>query len=280
MNALYTKLTLVNKALIKIGAKTITDLASTTEPNAVIMNKLYEQCRDEVAEEGPFSFFIQQVALVPLNPQAWVTGNLYIVGTYVLQGGAIYVCAIQHTSGVFATDLTAGDWVLQSGIAPLLLPLPTMNDGVQYAYAIPSDYVSLYMVNVPFAQIREQVVKTPFLATSTFCLLSDQAALVARYVYRNDDPATYSSKFYDALACKLALEACFKISEAAQYAAKMESDYNKALMSALSADSKNNSPDQGIANEWFIARLAGSGVVTGLPNGNIGFFPDPFNPDF
>lgn len=280
MDATASKLKLVNKALIKIGAKVITSLTSTTDPNSLIMNAIYDQCREEALEEYPWSFAIQQVPLVPLNPAAWVTSNLYLVGQYVLQSSLIYVCAIQHTSGTFATDLAAGDWVLQVGVAPLLTPIPTMNDGIQYVYQLPTDYLSLYLLNIPFAQVREQILKLPYLATQTFCLLSDQIGLVVRYIYNNDDPTTYSAKFYDTLACKLALEACFKISEAAQYAAKMEADYSKALISAMSADSKNNSPDQAIANEWFIARLAGSGVVSGLPNGNIGFFPDPYNPSF
>lgn len=280
MDATASKLKLVNKALIKIGAKTITNLTSTTDPNSLIMNALYDQCREEVLEEYPWSFAIQQVPLVPLNPSAWITSNLYLVGQYVLQSNLIYVCAIQHTSVVFATDLAAGKWVLQSGVAPLLTPIPAMNDGIQYVYQLPSDWLSLYLLNVPCAQIREQILKAPYLAVSTFCLLSDTIGLIVRYVFNNDDPTTYSAKFYDTLACKLAYEACFKISEAAQYSAKMESDYAKALISAMAADSKNNSPDQAIANEWFIARLAGSGVVSGLPNGNIGFFPNPYEPGF
>lgn len=280
MSATTEKLALVNKALIKIGAKTITDLSSTTEPNAVIMNALYPQCLNELQEEYPWTFCTSTFVPIPLNPPAWVTATQYNVGMFVAQSNLIYVCAIANTSGTFATDLTAGDWVLQAGYVPLLTALPIMNDGITLAYAIPTDFRMLYMLNIPSAQYRIEELRPPIVTTQTIALLSDTPGLVMRYGFTNDDPTTYSAKFYEALACKLAYEACFKISEAAQYAAKLEGDANRALLSAISVDSKNNAPDQPIANEWFVARLAGSGVVTGLPNGNIGFFPDPYNPNF
>ena len=48
-------------------------------------------------------------------PVAWVTAHAYVVGppaSCVTQGGSCYVCAIAHTSGTFATDLSAGKWVM------------------------------------------------------------------------------------------------------------------------------------------------------------------------
>jgi hypothetical protein len=41
----------------------------------------------------------------------WVTSTAYVVGDRVIYSGAIYVCQIAHTSGTFATDLSASDWV-------------------------------------------------------------------------------------------------------------------------------------------------------------------------
>lgn len=49
---------------------------------------------------------------------AWATGLTYNFGDVVTDGangnntGNFYMCAIQNTSGVWATDLAAGDWVL------------------------------------------------------------------------------------------------------------------------------------------------------------------------
>lgn len=40
----------------------------------------------------------------------WVTGTAYPYGQLVTNSGTTYVCATAHTSGTFATDLTAGKW--------------------------------------------------------------------------------------------------------------------------------------------------------------------------
>lgn len=54
--------------------------------------------------------------VVVSSAPAWLTLTAYVVGNYVTQTGNIYYCAIAHTSGVFATDLAAGKWVLQTAL--------------------------------------------------------------------------------------------------------------------------------------------------------------------
>ncbi|MGY4428479.1 hypothetical protein ACVWWO_000956 [Bradyrhizobium sp. F1.13.1] len=55
----------------------------------------------------------------------WVTGVLYSVGTAVLQLGALYRCAVAHTAGTFAADLSAGKWTFVIALPGASLPLPT-----------------------------------------------------------------------------------------------------------------------------------------------------------
>jgi hypothetical protein len=43
---------------------------------------------------------------------AWLTATAYALKDYVTSGASGYVCVVAHTSGVFATDLAAGKWVL------------------------------------------------------------------------------------------------------------------------------------------------------------------------
>jgi hypothetical protein len=47
----------------------------------------------------------------------WVTTTSYIVGDIVEQSNKIYKCLVAHTSGTFATDLTANNWVELSNSA-------------------------------------------------------------------------------------------------------------------------------------------------------------------
>lgn len=42
----------------------------------------------------------------------WVTSYAYLAGDLVTQSGVIYSCLINHTSGVFATDLGNGKWTI------------------------------------------------------------------------------------------------------------------------------------------------------------------------
>jgi hypothetical protein len=48
---------------------------------------------------------------IPVDHGAWVTATAYITGDVVTNGVLRYSCVLAHTSGTFATDLTAGKWV-------------------------------------------------------------------------------------------------------------------------------------------------------------------------
>jgi hypothetical protein len=51
-------------------------------------------------------------AMVTNGTLAWVTSTAYVVGDVRTNSGYFYKCLVAHTSGTFATDLAAGDWVL------------------------------------------------------------------------------------------------------------------------------------------------------------------------
>ncbi len=53
---------------------------------------------------------LQTAGIAPALP--WVTGTGYAVSASVTHGSAFYRALVPHTSGVFATDLAAGNWVL------------------------------------------------------------------------------------------------------------------------------------------------------------------------
>lgn len=55
---------------------------------------------------------------------AWVTARVYALKDIVSQGSSTYLCALAHTSGVFATDLAAGKWLLIANASPLASTIP------------------------------------------------------------------------------------------------------------------------------------------------------------
>ncbi len=56
---------------------------------------------------------------------AWANGIVYALGALVTSGGLHYRCIVAHTSGVFATDLTALKWELTKGATDLAYEIPT-----------------------------------------------------------------------------------------------------------------------------------------------------------
>lgn len=212
MDASASKIALANLALYKIGAKRISSFTDGSA-EARVINDIYDQCREMVLEEHPWSFATTSVALQTLS-------------------------------------LTPTD----------------MGDGLSIAYAFPPDWLFTYMVNFPYANMRKEEL------SGQSVLLCDTAGLKIKYIFNNDDPTKYSAKFYEALACKLATEACYKLSQSGQKVTAEKVDYQSALLSAMAADSKNSGPDQPEQSEWFLARLSGSNTVPINPlNGNIVF---------
>lgn len=55
--------------------------------------------------------------------EAWATATAYTAGQYRSFSNESYKCAISHTSGVFATDLAAGKWVVVSPLMPTETPM-------------------------------------------------------------------------------------------------------------------------------------------------------------
>ena len=96
-----------------------------------------------------------------------------------------------------------------------------------------------------------------------------------KYISDNDDPTTYSAKFYEALACKLAKEACYKLTESVKYLDKISADYGQAFITAAASDGQMSTADQIEESEWEFSRLAGSSGFVYYPGQalNIGYYP-------
>jgi hypothetical protein len=77
----------------------------------------------------------QQVQLS--SAPAWVTATAYAPGDYVTEAAVIYYCLAAHTSGVFATDLAADQWVAQT------------------VYEVPSPYAEADLFEIQVRQIND-----------------------------------------------------------------------------------------------------------------------------
>lgn len=68
--------------------------------------------RDEVVEPYSLSAATQAYVLATKwNARGlWASGQVYAVNDMVDYLGSAYICAVAHTSGVFATDYATGEW--------------------------------------------------------------------------------------------------------------------------------------------------------------------------
>jgi hypothetical protein len=83
--------------------------------------------------------FYKDEGQISLTYSAWQTGQAYTIGLLRTNGGNYYRCLVAHTSGTFATDLSAGYWAVTGGSTDL-------------AYEIPSPYATADLFQLKFFQ--------------------------------------------------------------------------------------------------------------------------------
>lgn len=89
----------------------------------------------------------------------WLTATAYTLNDLVLESSIVYICTEAHTSGTFATDLTASKWsvyqdltasfvskvpltVALSGASPVVINLPSYPDAVAWDVFIEGVYTT------------------------------------------------------------------------------------------------------------------------------------------
>lgn len=109
-----------------------------------------------------------QVNISQADVAAWVTATNYQVGNYVLQNSIIYYCLVDHTSGVFATDLANGDWQALS------------------IYQIPTPYQGTDLFNIKITQSADVLyLAHPSYAPRTLTFNAGANWVLSLYVFNN-----------------------------------------------------------------------------------------------
>jgi hypothetical protein len=105
---------------------------------------------DDALQDGlvtPASLAESTVAAMAaqVNPRGdWVTATHYVAGDVVRNGGNIYLCFVEHSSGTFATDLAADYWEQIGTSAPLVTSVFGRTGAV---VAASGDYTSTNVTN-------------------------------------------------------------------------------------------------------------------------------------
>ena len=285
-----TKLQIANLALSLIGSKRITTFGETTTEEGKEINATYAFIRDEVLMEHPWSFAQKRVSLVEMvrtDQDDWVTDTAYAIDDIVYDptNAKYYKCLVAHTSAaLFATDLTAVNWVLYTDWVTSTVYAPSAkvyNSGVEYSCltqhtsgTFATDLAALKWVATELIVSMDDELTNVFYLPTDFLrynrvsdedaaieivgnrLLADTDTLSIKYTYSNDDPTLYSPMFVTALASRLAAEMCFNLTQSANKAEAILKKYETVdLPRAMAADSSQGSPEELTDTEWEEARL-------------------------
>jgi hypothetical protein len=122
------------------GFRMVAPVKNTAYPPRIV-KFIYSTSQVFYIEVGNYymRFYTQRAQIQATGVGAWVTSTSYVVGDFVTNGGNTYYCLIDNTSGTFATDLAAGDWVLQT------------------AYEIPTPYAQADLNNLRFEESADFV---------------------------------------------------------------------------------------------------------------------------
>jgi hypothetical protein len=85
-------------------------------------------------------------------------------------------------------------------------------------------------------------------------LTNIEAPLKVRYVKRVTNPGLFDSMFCEALACKLALEACETLTQSETKYNRVAEQYKMAMLDATRQDAIENPPDELPQGSWLDAR--------------------------
>ena len=195
---LQTEIDTANQSLLRLGNKSglITLAGYSTDPVSVKANLLFPQVRDSLLRSYNWNFATARLHLASV----WATATYYAVGEYVWypdtsSTSSLYKCAIAHTSGTFATDLAAVDWVIYTS-----RPLYHWN----YQYDMPTTSLRLLSYNhQPHGYGTYYNHKYTLEGGK---ILSNETNVKIRYINQIVDPSSWDSLFTEVFILQLALK--------------------------------------------------------------------------
>ena len=120
------------------------------------------------------------------------------------------------------------------------------------AYALPNDFIRGFAINAGSGKWKFETYG------GIRCIVTNQAGAQLKYLFRNEDPTTYSPSFCTALATRLAAEICFNLTQATKKAQALYEEYEQIrLPDAKANDASQGSPDEILASDWELARMSG-----------------------
>lgn len=226
----YSTVGIANRALLRIGADIIASL-SENSPNAIKVNAIYADVRDEVLQARDWKFAVTRAKLV-----VSATTPLYGYNfAYAMPSDFLRLKKWRNTDS--------------RGLNPASNP-----SGYLYQFVDHTGFPPITAYDPPvYPADNPYVVEA--LPDGTFCLLTNydntEEDLIINYVKQETNAARYSPTFVSLLAFKLAAELAISITESINKAANMETMYQRTLKSAAAVnESLDFLPDETGSSSW------------------------------
>ncbi len=138
--------------------------------------------------------------------------------------------------------------------------------GYQYQYELPADFLGLVQVNEIYLRSGTKQ-RAPWAIEGRRLLTDIPAPLAVRYIARITDTATFDPLFVDALACRLAMEACEAQTQSDTKFQRVAGLYKEAIQLAIRQDSIEAPPDELPDGSWLESRQGGGQTSIGADGG-------------
>lgn len=142
------------------------------------------------------------------------------------------------------TVLRDHSWNFATKRATLASLVSTPDWGYAYEYQLPVDCLRIIGVQDDLIAYKIEGRK----------LVTDNADINIKYVYRVTDPNEFSPNFIDAFVTRLSAELSYLITQSNTVAGQMFDLYDKRLKEAKTLDAKEETPDQIQITPWLDAR--------------------------
>ena len=118
---------------------------------------------------GYFRFHTNGATLMAPTAPEWMSGLTYGVSHLATYSGTLYYCAVEHTSGTFATDLAAGKWYAMPATGEYEIPNPYAEDDLfEITYVQSADVMTLTHTGYKTRELRRwgatgwELLEVPF----------------------------------------------------------------------------------------------------------------------
>jgi len=156
-------------------------------------------------------------------------------------------------------ELRAHVWnfAIKRASLPRLVTVPEF--GFDFEFQLPAQCLRLIQVNdwwywwgnTDYVTISN----AEFAVEGRKILTNYNAPLQIRYMESIDDPGLYDSLFVEAFACRLALEACERITQSNTKLQAIQQQYEATIRQAVKVDAIENPPVQLPDESWMLSRL-------------------------